>query len=85
MRNKNQLKPFLAALEKLWSANPDWRFGQLAANICNAGLKEKGLDAKTDLFYIEDEVSKSGIEFLLEVEEKHLIEREKREKNNMLL
>ena len=38
MRDPNRIKPFLEKIEKLWSENPDWRFGQLVINITRTGV-----------------------------------------------
>lgn len=44
MRDPNRIPEFLAELERVWSAQPDLRFGQLVVNLFG-----------DDPFYIEDE------------------------------
>jgi hypothetical protein len=66
-----RMKLFLKAVEDLWKENPDWRFGQLSANICNAGRRCENKEAISDHFNTEDKTARSGLEFLLEVEFKN--------------
>ena len=40
IRDKKRIKPFLARLEKVWKAVPDWRFGQLMCNVLNSMDKD---------------------------------------------
>ena len=40
MRDSKRIKPFLKELEKLWTENPDWRFGQLVKNISATGVAD---------------------------------------------
>lgn len=48
MRNPNRIKPFLETIEKCWAKVPDWRFGQIIANMQRAYNIP-------DLFFIEDD------------------------------
>ena len=57
MRDPNRIKPFLEKIEKLWSENPDWRFGQLVINVTNTGV------INTEIFHMEED------EFLKKIEE----------------
>ena len=45
MRDPKRIKILLTELEKLWLKYPDWRFGQLVANLFPG-----------DPFHIEDDV-----------------------------
>ena len=57
MRDKNRIKPTLEKIEKVWLANPDFRFGQLVMNIIRPE------DPNQKIFYIEDD------EFLKKLDE----------------
>lgn len=57
MRDKNRIKPTLEKIEKVWLANPDFRFGQLVMSII------KPQEPNQKIFYIEDE------EFLKKLDE----------------
>lgn len=46
MRNPKRIKPILKELEKIWTANPDLRLGQLFGNC---------IDNDMNFYYIEDE------------------------------
>lgn len=47
MRDINRIKPFLEQFEKMWTQNPDYRFGQLVKAIFH--------NVSGDMFYAEDE------------------------------
>ena len=49
MRDPNRIKPFLEEIEKLWSKNPDWRFGQLVINVTRTGV------VNTEIYNMEEE------------------------------
>ena len=48
MRNPNRIPEILKELEEFWKQNPDWRLGQIIANL-NYEIMENN-----DPFYMED-------------------------------
>jgi len=54
MRDANRIPKTLAAVEKLWKQNPDWRLGQLIVNIARSA-------GYGDPFFIEDDRLVDGI------------------------
>ena len=48
MRDPNRIDTMLDELKQLWMTDPDWRLGQLIANLSRAA----GIE---DPFYIEDD------------------------------
>lgn len=48
MRNPKRIPAILDELRTLWESHPDWRLGQLIANL----TRECGLD---DPFFVEDD------------------------------
>ena len=51
MRDPERIDHYIAQLQRIWKAYPDFRFGQLLMNLLGEVQKEVGID----LFYIEDE------------------------------
>ncbi|OHD18657.1 MAG: hypothetical protein A2Y38_19490 [Spirochaetes bacterium GWB1_59_5] len=47
MRDPERISKVLAQIERIWRANPDWRFGQLFVNA---------LEGNDVPYYIEDDV-----------------------------
>lgn len=47
MRSPDRIDPFLERLGKVWKEVPDWRFGQLIANVL--------LCQDEDIFFLEEE------------------------------
>ena len=62
LRDKNRIKPFLKQFEKLWTENPDYRFGQLVSAISNVD----------DAFYIEDDILLKNINSFIKPQEKDI-------------
>lgn len=60
MRDPNRIDVFCSELAAVWHKVPDWRFGQLVANVLGR-----------DPFYIEDEDAMAFFHVLLEKEERH--------------
>ena len=49
MRDPNRIEKYLSLLRKVWETYPDWRFGQLIANIAPCDV------SSPYFFYVEDE------------------------------
>lgn len=56
MRDPKRIHKYCNEIEKAWTRFPDWRFGQLIANIFGEELKGR------DLFFVEDNVSENFFE-----------------------
>lgn len=53
MRDPNRIKPFIETIEKLWTENPDFRFGQLIMAITKTGVHDPVLFQMEEDVFIE--------------------------------
>lgn len=63
MRDPNRIDEFCAELAAVWHKVPDWRFGQLVANVLGV-----------DPFYVEDEDAMTLLKLILEKEDRNTSE-----------
>lgn len=63
MRDPNRIDEFCAALAAVWHKVPDWRFGELVANVLGV-----------DPFYVEDEDAMTLLKLILEKEDRNTSE-----------
>ena len=73
MRDPNRIPETLKELEILWKRYPDWRLGQLIANL------NRELTLRDDPFYLEDDELLKIIKIINERERK----RERKRRKNL--
>lgn len=55
MRDPHRIEPMLAALRRIWEANPDLRLAQIISNAA------RGTPAWPDVFSVEDQELMKGL------------------------